>query len=208
MDVCQIKTFKNADIDGPVMIDFPIGHELKFGNGFLSNISIDALRVNEDIRLISLCFFYKSGRFSCFTFVDREYDRFYNEIQNSDDNKEAIIPLQIVAGILFLEHNPDLFSPVILKKDMDKYENADEFERAKYVEKAHRNGLFGYEIGRDIPTKDELAKMRKENAEAIKKGQKCPHLICGHFCPFFMASAFSFRIFANSSLVGMSRPIS
>lgn len=80
---------------------------------------------------------------------------------------------QIIFGVLAIGDNSDIVKPVVLKTDEKKYQlTGDE----KYIEKARRRGVFGFEIGEDIPTKAQLKQMIKENEIAIEQGRKAPHI--------------------------------
>lgn len=84
---------------------------------------------------------------------------------------------QLIFGVLAIGDNPDIVKPVALKADVQKYElTGDE----KYIEKARRRGVIGFDIGEDIPTKAQLKKMVEENELAIEQGRKAPHIRCAH----------------------------
>lgn len=84
---------------------------------------------------------------------------------------------RIIYALYLVKNNPDIVTPRALAKDRDKYQaTGDE----KYIAKAHRLGVFGYDIGKDIPTRADIDRMRKENATALANGQKCPHIRASH----------------------------
>lgn len=81
--------------------------------------------------------------------------------------------LRIIFGVLSIGENPDIVKPVVLKADEKKYQlTGDE----KYIEKARRRGVIGFEVGEDIPTKAQLRRMIEENELAIQQGRKTPHI--------------------------------
>ncbi len=87
-------------------------------------------------------------------------------------NEATHIFTKIIFGVLSIGENPDIVKPVVLRADQRKYEaTGDE----KYIEKAKRRGVFGFNIGEDIPTKAQIKRMIEENELAIKQGRKAPH---------------------------------
>lgn len=84
---------------------------------------------------------------------------------------------RIIYALYLVKNNPDIVSSRVLAKDLDKFQATGD---PKYIEKAHRLGVFGYDIGKDIPTKADIERMRKENATALANGQKCPHIRASH----------------------------
>ena len=89
----------------------------------------------------------------------------YNKLTNSFT--------KLIFGVLAIGDNPDIVKPVVLKADEKKYQlTGDE----KYIEKARRRGVIGFDIGEDIPTRAQLKQMIKENEIAIEQGRKAPHI--------------------------------
>ena len=84
------------------------------------------------------------------------------------------IPLiKIIIGLSAIVNNPDIVKPIPLSKDREKYEKTLD---PKYIEKARRRGVFGFDVGKDIPTQDDIKRMLHENEEAIAHGRKAPHV--------------------------------
>ena len=85
--------------------------------------------------------------------------------------------VRIIYGVLTIGENPDIVKPVVLRADARKYEESGDL---KYIEKARRRGVFGFEIGADIPTREQLKRMVEENEIAIAHGRKAPHFRASH----------------------------
>jgi hypothetical protein len=82
---------------------------------------------------------------------------------------------QIVLGVCLLPtDDSSLVQPIVLRKDAAKY-NASGDE--KFIEKARRRGLVGWDIGKDIPTPEEIEEMRANH----ERGMITPHFRMGHF---------------------------
>lgn len=80
---------------------------------------------------------------------------------------------KLIFGVLAIGENPDIVKPVVLRADEQKYQlTGDE----KYIEKARRRGVIGFDIGEAIPTKAQIKKMIEENELAIEQGRKRPHI--------------------------------
>lgn len=192
-EIERVKTFTTVPTVDSVMIELPVGRETVFGDIPVANILLSFF--NESIYLSMFdadnqFIFCVDDRPEAWSLLLSEPDRLLEEEnkrlpQNECCPLEAleqILPVaRLVAGILFLEKSPELFAPVVLQKDKEKYQAARDAEhRESLVNKALRNGVVGWEIGRNIPTRAEIAQMRKANDAAIKKGEKCPHIRCGH----------------------------
>lgn len=84
--------------------------------------------------------------------------------------------MQVVFGVCMIPQSDlDLVKPLVLNRDKEKYEETGD---VKYIERAKRNGVHGWEIGRDIPTPEEMAAFREQAGEP---GRKSPHWRTGHF---------------------------
>lgn len=80
--------------------------------------------------------------------------RHFSDIDVSEQHKPdmakfLLTPVRIVMGVLLMAANPhpDILSPVVLNADKSKYDlNGDQ----KYVDKARRRGVIGWDIGANI----------------------------------------------------------
>lgn len=84
---------------------------------------------------------------------------------------------QSLFGILAIGDDPDIIKPVVLQADSRKYE---ETQDEKYVNKARRRGVIGFDVGPDIPTREEFQKQVEENQLAEQQGRKRPHKRCAY----------------------------
>jgi hypothetical protein len=84
--------------------------------------------------------------------------------------------LQIVFGVCMIPHSDtSLITPRVLARDREKFESTGD---TKYIDRARRNGVYGWDVGRDIPTQDEMQTFRYQQEEP---GHKSPHWRMGHF---------------------------
>ena len=55
--------------------------------------------------------------------------------------------VRLCCSLCLLENDPEIISPDVLSKDRDKFDQTGD---ARYVEKAHRRGKVGWNVGRHI----------------------------------------------------------
>mgnify|MGYP000930750447 CR=1 FL=1 len=84
---------------------------------------------------------------------------------------------RIIYALYLIHDNPEIIRPIVLNKDKEKFESTGD---KKYIEKAIKYGIVGHDVGRDIPTRAEIARMREENQTALLHGKVCPHIRCSH----------------------------
>ncbi len=84
---------------------------------------------------------------------------------------------RLIVGIFVIGNNPDFLRPIVLEKDKEKFLKSGD---KKYVDKARRYGINGYDVGSEIPTSEEIKKMVAENTEAEKRGKVAPHVRAAH----------------------------
>lgn len=89
---------------------------------------------------------------------------------------------KLVYGILAIGEDPGIVRRCVLSSDKRKYE---ETQDIKYVEKAKRRGVFGFEVGKDIPTKAERKKLLEENDVAARDGRMIPHVRIAHYALYW-----------------------
>lgn len=186
-DVTRIDTFNSTTLSGPVMIELPKGFELTDNEQItnVTNLFMDVHTFNGEKYIFMSPIL--NGK------VEANLAGMYRKTKNLDASihklytKETLPPtFSLIAGLLFLDNQPGLFDPIVLKKDIMAYERATSDEdRNKYIQRAKNRGVIGYEIGKNIPTKSEFAAMKKENEEAVKQGKKIPHIRCGHLHTFW-----------------------
>ena len=82
--------------------------------------------------------------------------------------------LQVVFGVCMISQQDSvLLQPRVLSSDREKFLQSGDM---KYVEKARRRGVIGWDLGRDIPTPEEMEAMRSGG----EPGRKSPHWRIGH----------------------------
>jgi hypothetical protein len=55
--------------------------------------------------------------------------------------------VRLCCCLCLLENDPEIISPDVLSKDQDKFDQTGD---QKYVEKAHRRGKIGWDVGRHV----------------------------------------------------------
>jgi len=84
--------------------------------------------------------------------------------------------MQIVFGVCIIpQADASLIKPLVLNRDKEKFAATGD---PKYIDRAKRNGVHGWELGRDIPTPEEMETLREQHGEP---GRKSPHWRMGHF---------------------------
>jgi hypothetical protein len=73
------------------------------------------------------------------------------------------------------QEDSDLIKPLVLNRDKEHFESTGDM---KYIERARRNGVNGWDVGRDIPTPEEMETLRQQAGE---HGRKSPHWRTGYF---------------------------
>ena len=84
--------------------------------------------------------------------------------------------MQVVFGVCMIpQSDTDLIEPLVLNRDKEKYAATGD---PKYIDRAKRNGMNGWNLGRNIPTPEEMEEFREQSGEV---GRKSPHWRIGHF---------------------------
>ena len=97
--------------------------------------------------------------------------------QQAEENREMLKPImQVVFGVCMIpQSDTSLIEPLVLNRDKAKFAETGD---PKYIDRAKRNGVNGWELGRDIPTPEEMEAFREQSGEP---GRKSPHWRIGHF---------------------------
>ena len=116
------------------------------------------------------------GKLQGVMYFPKEHFSIVNYLDTMDESfrntSEAI--LKIVFGVCMIPQDDGiLMTPKVLACDQDKYQQTGD---EKYVEKARRRGVIGWDVGRDIPLPEEIERVRREG----EAGRKSPHLRIGH----------------------------
>ena len=106
------------------------------------------------------------------SYVKGKYD-----VYNTRYGKPHSTLLKLLYGVLLIGDNPDLIKPVPLSKDKEKYERTLD---AKYIDKARRRGVFGFDVGKDIPTEDEYNSMVSKIEQSERGWHVRPHIRMAH----------------------------
>jgi hypothetical protein len=159
----------------PLSLEFPIDRPLIAGTRKIVNILFGEFE-NTD----SLFIEYRShvDTFGVILFP-REKETIMHLIgdtKEESDRETNKVVLQIVFGVCMIPHTEtDLIKPLVLNRDKEKFAATGD---VKFIDRAKRNGVHGWEIGRDIPTQEEMEILRQQHGEP---GRKSPHWRMGHF---------------------------
>ena len=93
-------------------------------------------------------------------------------LQNDQNGKMGFIG-RLVLGIQLVIEEPDLFKPVLLRRDEGKP------ARPELVARAIRNGVYGFDVGEALPTREEIEEMKR--AGTFHEGEKSPHFRTSYF---------------------------
>ncbi|MBR0193397.1 MAG: hypothetical protein IJQ31_15155 [Thermoguttaceae bacterium] len=93
-------------------------------------------------------------------------------LQTGEDGKYGLIT-KLVLGLQLVQDEPDLFKPVLLRRDDGKPATD------ALIQRAIRNGVFGFEVGEMLPTREEIEEMRKDGE--YQEGEKSPHFRTSYF---------------------------
>jgi hypothetical protein len=158
----------------PLSLEFPVDHPLVAGNRKIVNILFMEFEANN-----SLFIEYRShvDTFGVLTFP-REYEKIVQlmDTQMESEKETFKAVLQVVFGVCMIpQSDTSLITPRVLNRDLEKFESTGDM---KFVERARRNGVNGWDVGRDIPTLEEMETFRRRQGEP---GRKSPHWRMGHF---------------------------
>lgn len=166
-------------------MEFAEGHFIRSGD-----YEIAALMVADFGNVLFIEFIHADGNSGSFKFP-REHQSLLDWLETIPESSRDLLTkiMQIVFGVCMIpQSDADLVKPLILNRDKDKYEATGD---QKYIERARRNGKNGWEIGRDIPTPEEMEAMRAESGEP---GRKSPHWRMGHFAFRYIGEGRSERV--------------
>ena len=170
LDISKIRPPVN-----PLSLEFPIDRPLIAGTRKIVNILFREIEDDD-----SLFIEYRShvDTFGVI-FFPRDNETIFRLIGNDNeesDRETSKIVLQIVFGVCMIpQSDSDLIKPLVLNRDKEKFEATGDI---KFIDRAKRNGVHGWELGRDIPTEEEMATLREQHGEP---GRKSPHWRIGHF---------------------------
>ena len=154
-------------------LEFAEGHFLRIDQLEITNLMIAEL--NEISLYIE--FVHEDGKhgFIQFPRISQTILNHHKTQSKADQNLSTQI-MQIAFGVCMIpQSDTDLIQPLVLNRDKDKFASTGDI---KFIERARRNGVHGWEIGRDIPTPEEMKTLRQQQGEP---GRKSPHWRMGHF---------------------------
>ena len=157
----------------PLSLEFPVDHPLIAGTRKIANILFMEFENN------TLFIEYRShvDTFGVVLFP-RENEQIIRLLDKTPEaDKETFkAVLQVVFGVCMIpQSDTSLIVPRVLNRDKEKFESTGDL---KFVERARRNGITGWDVGRDIPTLEEMETFRRQLGEP---GRKSPHWRMGYF---------------------------
>jgi len=159
----------------PLSLEFPADSPLIAGTRKIVNILFGEFKDTD-----SLFIEYRShvDTFGVIMFP-REKETIMHLIgdtKEESDRETNKVVLQIVFGVCMIpQADVDLIKPLVLNRDKEKFASTGDI---KFVERARRNGVNGWDVGWDVPTEEEMKILRQQHGEP---GRKSPHWRMGHF---------------------------
>ena len=154
-------------------LEFAEGYFIRAGHLEIANLMIAEL--GEEILFIE--FVHSDGNRGQCKF-SRVHQSILNGLRNKPEVERNLLTqiMQIAFGVCMIPMtDTDLIKPLVLNRDKEKFEATGDM---KFVDRAKRNGVHGWELGRDIPTPEEMETLRQQRGEP---GRKSPHWRMGHF---------------------------
>jgi len=154
-------------------LEFAEGYFIRAGHLEIADLMIAEL--DEEILFIE--FVHSDGNRGQCKF-SRVHQSILNGLQGKPEVERNLLTqiMQIAFGICMIpQSDTDLIKPLVLNRDKEKFEATGD---VKFIERARRNGVNGWELGRDVPTPEEMEAFRKQAGES---GRKSPHWRTGYF---------------------------
>jgi hypothetical protein len=171
----KIDVSKMSPPVSPLSLEFPVDRPLIAGSLKIANILFTGPEDTDTLFISyrSECDTYGSIAFSR---ANKRIEDLLEKIEKEDTEEAFTAVLQIVFGVCMIsQSDTSLITPRVLNRDLEKYESTGDI---KYVDRARRNGVNGWDVGRDIPTQEEMEAFRQQSGEP---GRKSPHWRMGHF---------------------------
>jgi len=154
-------------------LEFAEEHFLCVGQYEIANLLI--VELDEEVMFIE--FVHADGKHGSITF-SRQSKSIIDGLQKTPQVERDLLTqiMVIVFGVCMIPHSDtSLIKPLVLNRDKEKFEATGDL---KYIDRARRNGVHGWDIGKDIPTPEEMKILRQQHGEP---GRKSPHWRMGHF---------------------------
>lgn len=89
-----------------------------------------------------------------------------------EDDENALIfeAVHICSGVCILANDPKFIEPIVLNRDLMKFENADEATKQYMIDRAARNKGLGFDVGKSL--EEEIQKERGEMGSHFRR----PHM--------------------------------
>jgi hypothetical protein len=154
-------------------LEFAEGHFIRVGHFEVVNLLI----VEFDEEVLFIEFVHADGKHGHIMF-SRKSESIIDGLQSSPQVERDLLTqiMIIVFDVCMIpQSDTSLIKPLVLNRDKEKFEATGDM---KYIDRAKRNGVHGWDVGKDIPTPEEMATLRQQHGEP---GRKSPHWRMGHF---------------------------
>jgi hypothetical protein len=168
LDISKIRPPVN-----PLSLEFPVDRPLIAGTRKIVNILFMEF---EDVDSLFIEYRSHIDTFGVFLFP-RKYEQIMQILESvSESHRETqMTVLQIVFGVCLIpQSDTDAIVPIVLNRDREKFEATGD---VKYIDRAKRRGVHGWEIGKKNATSEEVEAFRQQG----EAGRKSPHWRMGHF---------------------------
>jgi len=158
----------------PLSLEFPVDRPLLAGTRKIVNILFMEF---EDVDSLFVVYRSHIDTFGVILF-SRENEQIIRLLDKQPESERLTTEtvLQIVFGICMIPTtDASLIKPLVLNRDKEKFAATGD---VKYIDRAKRNGVHGWDIGKGIPTEEEMVILRQQHGEP---GRKSPHWRMGHF---------------------------
>lgn len=162
----------------PVAIELPETVEYFSENLARAGEAMDIpITTIEQLRVHGALLFRENDTISAILYgyadLGRETNSILTDILTSADGKHLNLLGAIAIGLQLVKDEPDLFKPILLRRDDGKE------ARPELVQRAIRNGVYGFAVGEALPTKEEIEQMKKSGT--FHEGEKSPHFRSSYF---------------------------
>ena len=91
-----------------------------------------------------------------------------NLTENQQGYLEFVCRILVILALLSND-DPEIFERIVLARDREKF---DSHEAEKFWNRAKNNGMYGWDVGKNIPTREEVEEFK---AAGTFRGQSIPH---------------------------------
>jgi len=147
MDFKNETPFQDSELNGCFLIELPVGSEIDFDGQKMTNVLVDFIEIDGKKYIYTSPIFGNLSNYTGSLWTAEEMDGMLS-VSDEVKNIASAKVIRLIAGCLFIEDKPELLSPIVLRKDEEKFNvSQDEEYRKRLIEKARRLGINGYIVG-------------------------------------------------------------